>query len=1001
MRLVYLTLVFHFLSAIAFGNDSSVSSSEYVFIRPDSNGTESYVTVRGEDEKWIVEAFSRAQDGWQEPRWRKAFSTTPRLRSFLRAHKLRLRDPELFEQGPELRSTEGSSPLWKVTNSWSWTWEERYAEWVQQNADPQFFQRYQIATDCADVAFVLRWIFARDHGLPVGSRLAGSGDLFTQDSVRKEWLRLPTATNWWEDKRFMAALNYLLDNTYTHTLTRDSYPIEISQKALLAGSYFVRLFDKTGHTQFVHRTYYTDSQLLPLRLIASTVPRTVRTLFETEFWDTERPRESEGGFMRFRWPVRTTSGTVLLANTKMPYHSTMQFSSEFGKDQPFFAIAVLSALQPGFSLPEWLHSGIRDIKSQLQIRKDIVEQGSVVCQTKKCAPGSSEYENWSTPSRDKRIGQLLTQLHTVSTKVPEASAVLSPLWNKALAEPALDLNGQTHSLRSILFIWSDTMYSSDPSDSVARRWGLDSDGFAANLVFRMSSLLKTRQAKIKSQGVECKSSFCDPEGSQWLKWQTFSEDRQLTRLRYLDQQYCQVFPIFCEKYKSLRDQSVVRFNDSDEPLTSWLNRVFWLNSDPNQDQQVRWGDMKSRFYYRLFSSEEHVSIAETGWALITNANKQNQIEHLIDGAALNAPPDFEWRGLQEAGQWALAEDNRGQESLLHHLSTHQSWRFPFISDGVKTRLLRTMTLISSSISHTLHLIDISGASAQWVASLNDVKEVSPTAIEGVLLIKSTTGQTSLHDFRNGHRHFDLGREAKMTALGGIQVRFENSRFWLVEISQFDGPDLSFSLDKVDGSWRTHSELTGLIILVDFSYAFRQTINTSTGEVSAELLALDANLNMIHKQKLGSLLEYKRPYLCAYENPESNSVCFVVEGTTFNKRPVFTDRRLVSWDKEFIVWRDPATSLETVAKATQTQKSLSSATYVRSSGTPEAGWFTLYHQSSYAYKTLRDFKYPEEGSVLTLSPSDEISRGSGGMTGFTKLGVKERLPSGESLWILRK
>ncbi|MCB0394454.1 MAG: hypothetical protein KDD25_07835, partial [Bdellovibrionales bacterium] len=144
--------------------------------------------------------------------------------------------------------TEDNREIWETKNEWSWEWEIEYGRWLQSIDNIGYLYKYGVATDCADVAVAYRWIFARINGLPAGQTLAGTQVLFTNESMKNIWKDLPTSSEWHQDKLFLTALDYVLDNTYTHSIYKDSYPIEINRDAVIPGAHDLNLHSTdTGH----------------------------------------------------------------------------------------------------------------------------------------------------------------------------------------------------------------------------------------------------------------------------------------------------------------------------------------------------------------------------------------------------------------------------------------------------------------------------------------------------------------------------------------------------------------------------------------------------------------------------------------------------------------------------------------------------------------------------------------------------------------------------------
>src|SRR3972149_1441638 len=75
--------------------------------------------------------------------------------------------------------TESPDQIWEVGDR-RWTVEEerQFEKWVEENITEDFFIRHMIPTDCADVVYAIRWIYARITRLPAaattrGGRLVG------------------------------------------------------------------------------------------------------------------------------------------------------------------------------------------------------------------------------------------------------------------------------------------------------------------------------------------------------------------------------------------------------------------------------------------------------------------------------------------------------------------------------------------------------------------------------------------------------------------------------------------------------------------------------------------------------------------------------------------------------------------------------------------------------------------------------------------------------------
>lgn len=444
---------------------ASEASTEKVFTNSTKN---QYLILRGEDGVFIVEKYIQSKPhGFQDLAWQKRFSSEKSAGAYVKQMAFGFRQnisKELFFSQNYLTDNL-NEVLWTHENEWSWDWEKKYSQWVHENVHADFLVKYNLPTDCADVAYVIRWIFSRIHSLPAANRLAGSNEVFTNLSMRTEWLELPTNAEWSLDKRFLEALRYLLTNTYTHTLARDSYPIAINTESLTPGVHHLALHGSSGHMMAVYGV--NEPSQAPLQLYYSDVPQEVRLLYSTIYYQTELPKKNSG-FLRMLWPIIKSELVQFTKARDMPFYSLEQYSENFLKDDSTFGIAVMKRLQPNFSWEILGSSILNDIKNRLENRVKIVEQGFQFCKTNDCAPGTAGYENWSTPARDTAILSAFDNFDSVLVESANIKWVKEMLQN--LKNSYLEIQGQKINLDNILNNLEDC--SSDPRDSIEQRWGL-------------------------------------------------------------------------------------------------------------------------------------------------------------------------------------------------------------------------------------------------------------------------------------------------------------------------------------------------------------------------------------------------------------------------------------------------------------------------------------------------------------------------------------------------
>lgn len=407
-----------------------------------------------EDGKWFEQTISFDKNGWPK---------TERVR--ISDHQPRATPVGIFTlASSELRSESGTT-LWNVTNQWDWSWELKFTEWVKAEIDPSWWRVHGLATDCADAIIAARWVFARNNALPMANRL-GSGNWFTQRSVKAEWETLPTAPEWFNDQRFLAALNYLMNFTFTHTLWKDSYPVAVNTASILPGGYYLSLHGNTGHTQFVYQIGQGASDV-PLTTLNSTVPREKRDLMEFLFLEAATSEDSSG-FVRMRWPVWNADVVDLAPAAQMPHYSLEQYASDFVKyPHNNFWQEVFFKLDPSADYNRILLKIAKQLKDMFTARISIVEQGYKVCHAAPCAKGSADFEAWSTPSRDERIFETISIFDQISSMTMPGSDVRA-----ILHQTVLTLNGYDYSVRDLMGSWRMQVYSSDPNDPPSVRWGL-------------------------------------------------------------------------------------------------------------------------------------------------------------------------------------------------------------------------------------------------------------------------------------------------------------------------------------------------------------------------------------------------------------------------------------------------------------------------------------------------------------------------------------------------
>lgn len=568
---IYLSLTF-FLQ--------SLTALEVVTIR-DGDHTRHHIH-RAENGKWIIDTIDIGPSGWPELLSSDVFDN--RMLADQRMIPLRAIPSAAVSNGLpkpryELRSPVAAE-IWRATETWSWAWEEKYAEWIRQDVNKDFFVKYQIKTDCADVAVALRWIFARIHKLPMVNRTS-SGPWFSHRSMKPAWASLPTHQEWHKDRRFRAALDYLLDHVFTHSLWADSYPIAINPQSLLPGVHHLGLADTSGHTQLVSRVG-TGPADVPIVTLNSTVPREVRELMEFIFM-VPMADPSNSALQRIRWPKFSGGSAGLEDKGNMPFYSEEQFASGFVQSpRTQFWQEVFERLIPGFQFDGVAVKLAQDLGALFQQRVTIVEDGWAVCKTGVCREGTPEWEAWSTPHRDQRISDMIATLQLIESMVRGLPALEQLMNQVVLQHEGFDL-----SLRQLIWVWNAKMFSSDPALEPRRRWGIHPEAASLNVAEKTRALLLEREASDQARR-RCKDSSCVLGSPEYLAESASSIDQRLQTLSSQQQVYCVQLPSACQAFTGILQQLRARAHGEELTVSAWLERAGRWVSDPRAPDERRW-----------------------------------------------------------------------------------------------------------------------------------------------------------------------------------------------------------------------------------------------------------------------------------------------------------------------------------------------------------------------------------------------------------------------------
>lgn len=480
-----------------------------------------YINAYSENNKFILDHFKVEPGRLQKLVSRKYFASLKKLNLALGPYKKN--NKKLFRQRNSTQTEISTQVVWKAINTWDLQWERKFAQWHIDNFDENFFVKYNLSTDCADVAFALRWIFARINSLPAANTLAGSHIIFSNESFKQEWSHLKRSNKWFEDEVFLAALNYLKLHAFTGTLNIDGYPIELNKDSFLTGTIHL----DGGHTMIISAIDYKGKLSAPIWKLSSTVPMQVRVLAKEIMVDQAITNEQDGGLFRMRWPVKKAGKWELIPKEDMPLYSKEQYSSDFLNGQDSFAIALINKLGINFDPENILKETVTNIKNSLQSRVSIVESGFNFCNVNDCSEGTINYEEHSTPTRDGRLRKLFKTAHSLAKDFSSFDAAIVEKLQTMLETNSFTVNGTTKSLKDWEFLLNYYALSYHPEDSIDERWATTKNAIEQTYLNRFNTFMGKRNKAVTAASI-CRTSpqQCSPESVNFAIHNTFELDKK-------------------------------------------------------------------------------------------------------------------------------------------------------------------------------------------------------------------------------------------------------------------------------------------------------------------------------------------------------------------------------------------------------------------------------------------------------------------------------------------
>lgn len=585
---------------------------------------------------WVYERFLIETNKLQEKLGRRTFETKKQALDFIKPQNNLFNSRNIFFNSSNIKivSTENSNQkIWQDTNQWSSAWERKYSQWFNDHVTKDFFVKYNIATDCADAAIAFRWIFSRINSLPAGQTLAGTSTLFTNRSFKSKWRKLRRSSVWYKDKVFMASLRYLVSNTYTHSLNKDSYPVAITPEHLSEGAYRLTISGRSGHTVLIHRQNLNG---VPLYSLNSTVPKKVRSLSESIFMPSRIDKRKEGGLVKHLWIVRKSGKLVKVRPRHMPGYSLEQYDPEFGKDN--FSVAVLYRIDPHFNPVKVYENLFQATVDFVKARVSVVEEGNAFCKVNDCSPGTQNYEDWSTPSRDKQLYEKMAKEESLYYSFLSISDEIGSIRPNKIIEKNIEVLGEKFSYKFLKEIWNKKYYNSDPRASLQQRWALSADDFVSSALEKISKYEEPLLKKINQSNCASEST-CPKFSSAWDKEITVFERSAIKT--YLNDilSYCDWKDVPCSDYylNSVKD---VKLSNLD--FYNYTKFIFTGSFDPHSSAEEKKGnrsDWNSVFFMKpsyIGTTKSYLIAQDTYGSSYVSLDSQIRKELPVKGAILTS-----------------------------------------------------------------------------------------------------------------------------------------------------------------------------------------------------------------------------------------------------------------------------------------------------------------------------------------------------------------------------
>ena len=341
-----------------------------------------------------------------------------------------------------------SAMVWKSENTWDKVWEKRYQHWVKNNWNEEFFMNekkpiyYKYEHDCADAVYAMRLVFAYENKLPfVVNNASKPGKTISNGKTR--WDKYPEAV------RVRKFMDYVADMTSTKSLRHDTYPISLDQ--IKPGDIYVA--PGVHSYQIVNITETGVAEVM-----SSTTPKAARFLDRIPsfpFYVPEDNKRYSDGYRRFIQPQN-----IKKSLKKQPGYNIEQFkiAASIKHDYVRFTDIIASALGKRkekadektlrLMIAMCMYANDRSVYvyDALWHLQKIRKKGRK-CMTRR------EYDNYSTPSRDRRLTAFFNAVKNHYEKNSKFKSWTQPQrWAKTLFSKTTPKPAETKELNDFCLV---------------------------------------------------------------------------------------------------------------------------------------------------------------------------------------------------------------------------------------------------------------------------------------------------------------------------------------------------------------------------------------------------------------------------------------------------------------------------------------------------------------------------------------------------------------------